>query len=217
MAILNVFDDGSDEGETVRIRGDRFVIGRAEGDLILPHDNLVSSRHLEITRRPINGQFHWFLTDLQSTNGLFVRVRRALLIDGSEFLVGGGRYRFSMPNTGPAEPTDRGQTIGWHDPTSTSTSRSPSLIELIGADEGHRFLLMRPESWIGTDPHCPICRADDSFCEPKHARVHRAATGEWAVEHNRTLNGLWLRMNHVEVDGLVHFQIGEQRLRLKIS
>src|SRR5436190_8994371 len=41
VAILTVFDDGKSDGEVIRIRGERFVIGRSEGDLLLPHDGRI--------------------------------------------------------------------------------------------------------------------------------------------------------------------------------
>ncbi len=48
MAILCAYDDGQDTGETVRIRVPSFVIGRTAGDLVIPHDGGMSSRHAEI-------------------------------------------------------------------------------------------------------------------------------------------------------------------------
>src|SRR4051794_27294332 len=50
MALLNVLDDGCDTGEVLRIRTASFVIGRIEGDLIIPHDEGISGRHAEINR-----------------------------------------------------------------------------------------------------------------------------------------------------------------------
>ena len=76
---------------------------------------------------------------------------------------------------------------------------------------------MKPEYWIGTDPTCTICRSDDPFCEPRHARVFRGSKGGWGIEHNKTQNGLWLRMPQVSVDSMIQFQIGEQRFRLKVN
>src|SRR5579859_5369539 len=97
MAILTVFDDGKTDGEKIRLRDGRFVIGRTDGDLVIPHDVMISSRHLEITRQQVGGQIRWVITDLQSTNGLYVRVLRTALADRSEILVGKGRYQFSAP------------------------------------------------------------------------------------------------------------------------
>src|SRR5579872_5686486 len=98
-ALLVVCDDGRTEGDIIRLRSDRFEIGRTEGDLIIPHDSLISGRHVEITRQSMGGRYRWVVTDLNSMNGLFVRVSRAVLSDLSEILVGRGRYRLECPET----------------------------------------------------------------------------------------------------------------------
>lgn len=43
MAILVVFDDGRTDGEIIRIRDHRFIIGRSEGDLVIPFDGRISA------------------------------------------------------------------------------------------------------------------------------------------------------------------------------
>ena len=98
VGLLTVCDDGRPDGQVVRIRADRFVIGRTEGDLTIPHDALMSTRHAAVTRQQVGGAWRWVVTDLQSTNGLFVRLSRTLLKDGREFLAGDGRYRFDAPD-----------------------------------------------------------------------------------------------------------------------
>jgi pSer/pThr/pTyr-binding forkhead associated (FHA) protein len=222
LALLTVYDDGKLEGEVIRMRGSRFIIGRTEGDLCIPLDGLISSRHLEITCQQVGGLYRWVVTDLQSTNGLFVRVSKTPLSDKAEFLVGNGRYRFDamqaeLDATTDLDPagTPTGRTRGWGD--GPSPIRPPALTEIVGSEIGNRIMLVKPEYWIGSDPTCPICRSDDPFCEPRHARLHRGARGTWHVEHNKTLNGLWLRMPQITVDSLVQFQIGEQRFRLKVT
>ena len=104
VALLTVCDDGRPDGEVVRIRAERFAIGRTDGDLTVPHDLFMSTRHAEITRQQVGGLWRWVVTDLQSTNGLFVRLSRSALTDRREFLAGGGRYRFEAPD-GEAEVT----------------------------------------------------------------------------------------------------------------
>jgi len=222
VAMLTIYDDGKMEGEVVRIRDTHFTIGRTEGDLRIPIDGLISSRHVEITCQHIGGMYRWVITDLQSTNGLFVRVSKTPLADKAEFLVGNGRYRFDALHVDAGATADiapggsaTGQTRGWGD--ATNQVRPPALTELIGPEIGNRTLLVKNEYWIGSDPACPICRSDDPFCEEWHARVHRGSKGNWHVEHKKTHNGLWLRMPQITVDSLVQFQIGEQRFRLKIS
>ena len=122
IALLTVFDDGKNEGEVIRIRDQKFVIGRTEGDLKIPHRRPDLARHVEITLQAIGGIHRWVVTDLQSTHGMFVRVSRTVLNDRSEFLVGNGRYRFETPQgmaeatiDEGAEPAGFGQTRGWAD------------------------------------------------------------------------------------------------------
>ena len=223
VAELTVCDAGRPDGETIRIRSRRFVIGRTEGDLKIEIDGRISARHAEITLQTIAGRHHrWVLTDLQSTHGLFVRVSRLRLQDQSEFLVGGGRYRFDAARHEEGGPTELiarertpGQTDAWVD--DTTSARPAALTELIGNDIGGRVLLTKPEYWIGSDPACPICRPDDPFCEPWHIRLSRTPKGFWQAENNKTQNGLWVRMAQVAVESLVHFQIGEQRFRLRVK
>ncbi len=222
VAVLTVFDDGKTEGETIRIRDHRFVIGRTEGDLKIPIDGRISSKHLEITHQVVGGLHRWIVTDMQSTHGLFVRVSKTVLADQSEFLVGGGRYRFeAAQETGRGDTEaytsgegNTGQTQAWND--GNAPFRPPALTELIGREIGNRMLLVKNEYWIGSDPGCAVCRADDPFCESKHARVYRTPRGGWAVDHNKTSNGLWVRMPQIAVESVVQFQIGEQRFKLKV-
>ncbi len=219
VAQLTVFDDGKSDGEVIRLRTERFVIGRSDGDLRLPHDELISGRHLEITRGRVGEGWRWVVTDLGTTNGLFVRVSRTILADRAEFLVGRGRYRFDTP---PAEQLETfaaqlpdagsGTTRAWG--SEMSRARPPLLIELVAGAEATRIPLVAPEYWIGSDASCTICRAGDPFAEGRHVRLSRGSDGAWEARNNKTANGLWLKMPQITVDGACLFQIGEQRFRL---
>ncbi len=72
-------------------------LGRTGGDLQLRHDEHISTWHIEIPRQLVAGQNRWMVADLQSRNGLFLRVCRTALIDKSEFLIGNGRNRYEEP------------------------------------------------------------------------------------------------------------------------
>jgi pSer/pThr/pTyr-binding forkhead associated (FHA) protein len=220
--ILTIFDDGKTDDEVIRLRLSQFVIGRAEGALRFPMDGRMSARHVEITHQDVGGLHRWVVTDLQSTHGTFVRVRRTALADKAEFLVGNGRYRFeaSQPERDatvdhlPGEPAS-GETQGWTE--GAGSLRPPALTEVLGREIGNRVLLIKGEYSIGSAPTCPICRPDDPFCEARHVRVFRDQRGGWCAEHNRTQNGLWLRMTQITVESTVQFQVGEQRFKLKVS
>jgi FHA domain len=222
VAVLTVFDDGKADGEIIRIRDHRFIIGRTEGDLLIPIDGRISARHVEITHQVVGGLHRWVVTDLQSTHGLYVRVSKTVLADKAEFLAGNGRYRFDAPYTdsgGTVAELGRGgdfdSTRGLDD--GASPFRPAAVTELIGAEIGNRMLLNKNEYWIGSDPTCPICRPDDPFCEPRHVLLYRKDKGSWHAEHNKTPNGLWLRMPQITVESLAQFQIGEQRFQLRVK
>ena len=222
VPILTVFDDGKADGEVIRIREPRFTIGRTEGDLRFPLDGRMSSRHVEITHQVVGGLHRWVVTDLQSTHGMFVRVSRTALADKAEFLVGNGRYRFDAARAEPEATVDHvggdsnfGATQGLDQ--GTGSFRPPALTELLGREIGNRVLLVKGEYWIGSDPACPIGRPDDPFCEAKHVRLYRGSRGHWSAEHNKTQNGLWVRMPQITAESMIHFQVGEQRFKLKVN
>jgi pSer/pThr/pTyr-binding forkhead associated (FHA) protein len=216
VALLVVCDDGKKSGEVVRLRSDLFVIGRNEGDLQLPHDLGVSARHVEIRRgRAADGRYVWTVVDLKTRNGLFVRSSRINLADGAEFLVGRGRYRFEAPGLDAVvadnAPTD--VTRPWE--ANLPTFKPAVLSEVKSGGVAARFPLTADDYWIGRDPTCAVCRADDPFVEPRHARLRRHS-GEWVVTHAKSVNGVWLMVPQITVSDACSFQIGEQRFRLTV-
>jgi FHA domain len=157
--------------------------------------------------------------DLQSTNGLFLRVSRTALAAKAEFLAGMARYRFEGPGSNLAETVDALPADALHGSTSpfgveAVTLLHPALVELIGGKVLSRLPLAKAEYWIGSDPACAICRTGDPFIEPKHIRLYREANGVWHAQNNKTANGLWLKVPQVTVTESCSFQIGEQRFRL---
>jgi pSer/pThr/pTyr-binding forkhead associated (FHA) protein len=221
VPILTVFDDGKADGEVIRLREPKFTIGRSEGDLRFPLDGRMSSRHVEITHQVVGGLHRWVVTDLQSKHGMFVRVSKTVLADKAEFLVGNGRYRLDVNQPDPGVTADHtadvpntGETQGWSE--GPGPFRLPALTELLGQEIGNRILLVKSEYWIGSDPTCPVCRPDDPYCDARHVRLYRGSKGNWHAEHNKTQNGLWLRMTQITVESMIQFQVGEQRFKLKV-
>src|SRR5262249_49442243 len=94
LALICIVDDGQSEGEWVRLRGDRYPIGRTEGVICIPHDGLMSGRHAELVRQKTPQGYRWLLLDQKSTNGTFVRVGSSVLANQAEFIIGRGRFRF---------------------------------------------------------------------------------------------------------------------------
>lgn len=220
---LTIYDDGETTGETIRIRDDRFTIGRTEGDLKFPHDELISSRHISFTRQRVRGKHYWVVSDLQSRNGLFVRVVKAPLPHLGEFLVGSGRYQLECPGS----PQGLTEADSANDPKQPPVTQvfgtrgmegQETLTEILRSGIGSRYVLDRDEYWIGRDRDCDISRPKDLFLRGKHARLSRNARGVWIVHQNDTLNGVWIKIPHLSLAAGKggEFQIGEQRFRVKV-
>jgi hypothetical protein len=196
MALLCVFDDSLGSGETVRIRIPSFVIGRVEGNLVIPHDGGMSGRHAEIARRLVDDRYRWSLRDLGSTNGTFVRTARALLRDGQVLLIGGMRYRFDVPGE--------------------AATLVPRLVEVKPQGEGQAFPLTGSETWIGRDPRQCALVFDRPLVSPRHALIQARRRGHWMIQNAGSCDGLWLRVQEIALGRGGQFQCGEQRFLIRI-
>jgi pSer/pThr/pTyr-binding forkhead associated (FHA) protein len=220
LALLCILDDGKADGEWVRLRGDRYLIGRTEGDICIPHDSRMSSRHAEITRQQTPGGYRWLLVDQKSTNGTFVRVGSTVLANQAEFIIGRGLYRFEAGLSGQAPTTDApgllaAGTVPWVNESQRSIV--PVLVDITPGGTGQRLRLNLAEAWIGRDARtCQIVRADDRLVNARHARIYRDQKGLWHVENNKTVNGVWLRIEQIALIGTCQFRLGEQRFLFRV-
>jgi pSer/pThr/pTyr-binding forkhead associated (FHA) protein len=220
MAILCVYDDGQDTGEIVRVRTPSFVIGRTEGNVIVPHDAGISGRHAEIGRRFADERHRWYLRDLGSTNGTFIRTTRAVLRGGQEILIGGVRFRFDLPCASPehdAKASGQHEDAARPDPARASAdSSAPSLVEIGPDGEGWRTALNEEENWIGRQAGGCVLVIDEPCVNPKHALIKRKKNGKWVIENARSRDGTWLRISEIELGRGAQFQCGEQRFLVRI-
>src|SRR4029077_17368077 len=104
----------------------------ADGDVRIPHDNMMSTRHAEIVREADQNGWRFVLADLQSTNGTYVRHSRVPFKHGNEILVGSTVLRFedatlNLPSAavatggGGSLPT---KTQGWQSLAATDLKAS---------------------------------------------------------------------------------------------
>jgi pSer/pThr/pTyr-binding forkhead associated (FHA) protein len=75
--------EGGALGMTVCARGTTLQVGREDGDLNFPGDVYMSAKHVTVEER----EGHFFLTDHDSRNGTYIRIK-------SEQLLGHGDYLF---------------------------------------------------------------------------------------------------------------------------
>lgn len=224
MALLYVFDDGDTTGEVIRIRGDSFVIGRVEGNLVIPHDSGMSGRHAEIVRRYDGRAWSWHLHDLESTNGTFARASSVILHQDQEFMVGMRLFRFdhSVLGAGDEETVRANATRKWSLPARPGAEEPAKgttqacLIEIAKGTEVRRHALTGAEYWIGRDASRCTIVVKDAFVDPRHARLYRDDKGRWMVANARSRNGVWGRISEVALERGGFFQCGEQRFLLKV-
>jgi pSer/pThr/pTyr-binding forkhead associated (FHA) protein len=221
MGLLYVLDDGGYSGEIVRVRAHSFVIGRVEGNLTIPHDAGISGRHAEVSRRLENGEHCWYLTDLQSTNGTFVRAATVILNHEQEVLIGSGRFRFEVPadpaESVPAIKAEVNSTSKWESSGSPAVAESqPTFVDISPGRPGRRFALREREYWAGRDPsQCSIV-INDPMVDKKHARMYRDEKNRWIIANARSRNGLWARIQEVGLGRGGFFQCGEQRFFFRV-
>ena len=220
LALLNVLDDGKSEGECHRLRNERYVLGRSEGDILIGHDNMISSRHAELVRLREDEGYRWYLQDLESSNGTFVRIGGGRLTDQAELILGRGHYRFeagaATENKDAQAAPPRHSTDAWQaEPLRTAI---PAFAELSPAGTVKRHPLMLAEYWIGRNHvQCAISRPHDMWMNPRHARLYRNAKGIWHIENHHSLNGVWLRVDRIGLDNYCQFRLGEQVFMFRVG
>ena len=224
MGLLHVLDDGDGAGAVVRVYAGSFVIGRVEGNLVIPHDSGMSGRHAEIVRRLEKGAWTWHLRDLGSTNGTFARASTVTLHRDQEFMIGGSLFRFEEPVAAPAveEPAGAANaTRKWEAvPRSGLETSRPgvapaALVEISQGAERRRYSLTANEYWLGRDARTSTVVVDDPYVDPRHARLYRDDKGRWIVANERSRNGLWGRVAEIGLGRGGFFQCGEQRFLFK--
>ncbi len=220
MALLTILDDGDDTGEIVRVRAHATIVGRVDGDIVIGHDNGISSRHAEISRRSENGEWAWYLKDLQSTNGTFVRTSTVLLSQGQELLIGRRRFRFEAPATalGAVEPAPvANATQKWESLSRDQilAASRPELVDISPGSLPQRFPLPDGETFLGRDASLCSIIVEDDLVDRRHARLFRDAKGRWVIANLQSRNGLWARVQEVKLGRGAYFQCGEQRFLFK--
>lgn len=210
---LVVLEDGElAAGETYWLRKPVTVIGRSEGDILLPHDSLVSGKHVEISREGAARPHRWQLRDLGSANGTFVRCTRARLSPDSVVVLGSRRFHFR-----PSRPVSSAAGTALVDVASAQTLDWPSLVETTQTREPLQIPLRGSDLTIGRPGYRNAIEIDDPLLAGTHARVHRDHAGRWVLEALPTMNGIWVQVQAITLAPTSQFQVGEQRLLFVVT
>ncbi|MEM9186767.1 MAG: FHA domain-containing protein [Planctomycetota bacterium] len=197
-AVVFVYDDDQRGGEAVRVRVSPFTIGRHGGDFLVPHDGRMSAKHAVVTRSGGPNGWVWTLRDLQSTNGVFVRVRCAGLRDGDELLMGNRTVRFAAPG---------------------GDGGGARLEELRASRRPEKLTLGKGALVLGRGPACSKFLASEPTLDDRFATLTPLTGGGWRIEatgqpggpSTGADNGLWLRVSEATLVAGAKFQLGEQR------
>jgi pSer/pThr/pTyr-binding forkhead associated (FHA) protein len=212
--LVVIAQDGT-AGAEHPIAGPNAEIGRTEGSIALPADPYVSPRHLRVSRR--NGRF--FVRDLESVNGVYVRLRGPeLLRHGDLVLVGLEVLRFELVSDaerglGPA--TERGTRV-FGSPALTRHARLCQLtVEGVPRDV---YYLCRDETVIGRESG-DVVFTNDPFMSRKHASLTRdPALGAFTLTDLGSSNGTYLAIrSEQEVVNGDHLRVGQHLFRLDVG
>jgi pSer/pThr/pTyr-binding forkhead associated (FHA) protein len=216
VPVLTVLDDGSlEQGEDVRLRRERFSIGRTSGDVQLPNDASISGAHAEIRRTSWKGGFQWHLHDLDSVNGTFVRCVRAVLHQNAIIVIGARRFRLRNPlepNSMPAVAHETNHLAGVHMPATVW----PVLVEASTKPGAEEFPLRAERLVIGRAGGGADIELDDPLLANRHAELKRLRDGTWMIAAESTRNGIWVSVSAVGLTPHCFFRCGEQRFRFVI-
>lgn len=211
QAHLAVISQDGSTGQTYWIERGSVDIGREEGDIRLLGDRYVSPRHARIFARGSA----FFLRDLDSVNGVFLRVRESEpLRDADLVLLGSEVLRFEVlsgAEEGFGAAHDRGTEIYG----SPARPRYACLAErtVEGVDR-NIFYISTNETVIGRE-FGDIVFTTDSFMSRRHAAIQRdPAAGTFTVRDLGSSNGTYLAIRgEVELREGDHLRVGQHLFR----
>jgi pSer/pThr/pTyr-binding forkhead associated (FHA) protein len=212
--LVVIVEDGS-EGRSFSLAEGQLDIGRTDGDIVLEDDPYVSPRHARLRR--LDGL--WILRDLDSTNHVYVRLRKPHpLRDGDLLLLGLEVLQFQTVSDG-----ERGLGHAMQHGTflfgSPATPRRARLcqrtVEGVIRDVYHLF---RDETIIGREVGDIVFTADP-FLSRRHAAIRRnPVTSEFALLDLDSSNGTYVAIRgEVGISDGDFLRIGQHLFRVDLG
>jgi pSer/pThr/pTyr-binding forkhead associated (FHA) protein len=211
LAHLAVISQDGSTGQTYWIERGSVDIGREEGDIRLATDRFVSPRHARVYSRGST----FYLRDLGSLNGVFLRVRETeALKDADQILLGSEVLRFGLL-------TDSEQGLGAANERGTDVYGSPArpryacLCErTVEGVYRNVFYISTDETVVGREFGDLVFTAD-SFMSRRHAAIHRDPTaGTFTLRDLGSSNGTYLAIRgEVELREGDHLRVGQHLFR----
>jgi pSer/pThr/pTyr-binding forkhead associated (FHA) protein len=190
-------------------------VGREEGGILLPNDPYVSPRHARLRRQGSQ----YFLRDLGSVNGVYLRLRRPeKLHHGDLVLVGLEVLRFEVVSDAEKAlgPTlERGTQVFGSPATPRYARLCQRTVEGITRDI---HSLHREETIIGRESG-DIVFTSDPFMSRQHASISRDPyDGSFTLKDLGSSNGTYLAIRgEVPLESGDHLRIGQHLFRLDVD
>ena len=188
--LVSILKDGSD-GSTYDLLGEQIDVGRTEGEVLLADDPYLSPRHARIRRRGDG----FVVRDLDSVNGVYVRLRDAVeLTDGDMILMGQQVLRFETLTDAeiPLGPASVRGVLLFGTPETPRFARLISYTtEGVGRDVHY---LYRDETVLGRE-NGDIVFTDDPFLSRRHAAIAiDRSSGRFTLSDTGSSNGTCIRI-----------------------
>lgn len=214
-ASLVVISQDGTPGAEHPLTGARTDVGREHGAIILASDAYVSPHHMRLSRQ--NGRF--FVRDLESVNGVYVRLRGpAALRHGDLVLIGLEVLRFELVSDaerglGPA--MERGTRVFG----SPSVPRHARLCQMtVEGATRDVYYLCRDETVIGRESG-DLVFTNDPFMSRRHASITRdATTAGFTLADLDSSNGTYLAIRgEQELESGDYLRVGQHLFRLDVG
>jgi pSer/pThr/pTyr-binding forkhead associated (FHA) protein len=227
-----IVEDGS-EGRSFSLAEGQLDVGRTDGDIVLEDDPYVSPRHARLRRLPAQGEAEgpakagsarpqagtWILRDLDSTNHVYLRLRKPHpLRDGDLLLLGLEVLQFQTVSDGErglGHAIQHGTFLFGSPATPRRARLCQRTVEGVIRDVYHLF---RDETIIGREIGDIVFTADP-FLSRRHAAIRRnPVTSEFALLDLDSSNGTYVAIRgEVPIADGDFMRIGQHLFRVDLG
>ena len=212
--LVVIVEDGT-EGRSFSLAEGQLDVGRTDGDIVLEDDPYVSPRHARLRR--VDGA--WMLRDLDSTNHVYVRLRKSSpLKDGDLLLLGLEVLQFQTVSDGErglGHAIQHGTFLFGSPATPRRGRLCQRTVEGVIRDVYHLF---RDETVIGREVGDIVFTADP-FLSRRHAAIRRnPVTSEFSLVDLDSSNGTYVAIRgEVGISDGDFLRIGQHLFRVDLG
>ena len=210
--LISVNRDGSD-GQEHRITEESWDLGQTVGHICFVDDPYLGPRHCRLYKE--GGA--WLVRDLNSCNGVYLRLREPVMIGGGDYmLLGKEVLRFDLAGDHERSmiPAVQQGVLIFGSPHRNPWGRLQQYT--VAGVFSDCFHLHQPQVVIGREEG-DLLFTDDQFMSRRHLQITLDGDQAW-VEDLGSSNGTFLRIREpkVLIDGDL-IRIGDQLLRFEIA